>query len=141
MSLRLPIDPGSATPLYRQLTDGLRAAIAAGQLAPGEALPNIRELAALLRVNYHTVARACQELEDSGLLSRKRGGPFCVAEGAQPDAGEQALRDNLRALAREALSRGLPPERVQAWWAEALAEAAALTPQALPSPAAPSEKP
>ena len=141
MSLRLPIDPGSATPLYRQLTDGLRAAIAAGQIAPGEALPNIRELAASLRVNYHTVARACQELEEAGLLHRKRGGPFCVAEGAESDAGEQALHDALRALAREALSRGLRPERVQSWWAEALAEAAALTPLSLPSPAAPSEKP
>lgn len=128
--MRLPIDPGSATPLYRQLTDGLRDAIASGRLPPGEALPNIRELAAELRVNYHTVARACQELEEAGLLTRKRGGPFCVAEGARPDAGEQALKDQLQDVARQALSRGLDPERIRPWWSTALTEAAALLPTA-----------
>lgn len=125
--MRLPIDPTAAVPLYRQVTEGLREAIAAGRLPAGEVLPSVRELAADLRVNYHTVARACQELEEAGLLERRRGGPFRVAAGARPDAGEQQLREELATLARRAISQGFHPARLRPWWEEALTDAAALS--------------
>lgn len=124
--MRLPIDPSSALPLFRQVADGLRAAIASGRLAPDEELPSVRDLAAELRINYHTVARACQELEEAGLLVRQRGGPFRVAHSAAPEAGEQKIRAGLDDLAREALSLGLDPNSMHGWWEEALSSAATL---------------
>ena len=105
MTLRLALDPASALPIYRQVADALRAAIGSGRLAPDTELPGLRDLAADLRVNYHTIARAYQELEDAGLLTRQRGGPFRVALGARE---------------LEALAQGLPPDAIRGWWGEAI---------------------
>lgn len=120
MTLRLALDPASALPIYRQVADALRAAIGSGRLAPDTELPGLRDLAADLRVNYHTIARAYQELEDAGLLTRQRGGPFRVAAGAREPAAAQRVRDGLRALAAEALAQGLPPDAIRGWWGEAI---------------------
>jgi DNA-binding transcriptional regulator YhcF (GntR family) len=51
----------------------LRAAIAGGELQPGERLPPARQLADRLDVNVHTVLRATQTLRDEGLLGIRRG--------------------------------------------------------------------
>lgn len=123
MTLRIPLDPAAPVPLYRQVADGVRAGIAAGRLAPGDSLPGVRELAADLRINYHTVARAWQELEEAGLVERQRGGPFRVAAGGRDDAAAGQLREALRGLARDALAQGLRPEAIAGWWDEALADA------------------
>lgn len=125
--MRLPIDPSSPIPLYRQVAEALRAAIASGRLSSDSELPGVRELAADLRVNYHTIARAYQELEEAGLLTRQRGGPFRVGATARPTASEQRVREGLFGLAREALSQGLSPQSIAHWWSEALGEAAALS--------------
>ena len=125
--MRLPLDPGAALPLYRQVSDALRLAIASGRLAADEDLPSVRDLAADNGVNYHTIARAYQELEEQGLLVRQRGGPFRVAVLARAEAGAQELRVGLSALAKHALSLGLSPEAVASWWSEALQQAAAHT--------------
>lgn len=124
--MRLLLDPDAALPLYRQVADALRATIAAGRLAPEAELPSVRDLAADNGVNYHTIARAYQELEEAGLLIRQRGGPFRVRAGARPEAGEQKIRSGLQSLAREALSLGLEPTTLGPWWEEALAAAGAL---------------
>ena len=120
MTQRIALDPASAVPIYRQVADALRAAIGSGRLAPDEELPGLRDLAAELRVNYHTIARAYQELEEQGLLVRQRGGPFRVAPGAGGAATASGLRDELRALAARALAEGLDPAAIRPWWSEAL---------------------
>ena len=120
-ALRLLLDPTGAMPLYSQIAQGLRAAIAGGQLAPGEALPSVRELGAQLGVNYHTVARACQELEEAGLLDRPRGGAFRVRQGGDSRAAEEQLHEALNALVREAFAQGVPADTLNRWWAAALA--------------------
>jgi hypothetical protein len=51
------IDPRSPTPLYAQIAERLRVAIASGELGPGEPLPSVRQLAARLRVNPATAGR------------------------------------------------------------------------------------
>jgi GntR family transcriptional regulator len=81
------LDPRDATPIYAQLERGLRAAIAAGRLQPGDQLPTVRQLAVELRVNANTVARVYSELERSGVLETRRGvGSFIRAtpEEARP---------------------------------------------------------
>ncbi|MFM9012047.1 MAG: GntR family transcriptional regulator, partial [Gemmatimonadota bacterium] len=60
-------------PIHDQLVAGLRGLIAAGQLAEGDELPPVRQLAADLGINLNTVARAYRELTDAGLLASARG--------------------------------------------------------------------
>lgn len=101
--MNLQIDSESKVPIYVQIDEQVRAQIAAGQLRPGEQLPTIRELAALLRVNYNTVARAYLELDHDGIISTQQGRGTFVA--GVPDKDRMALRRNrkLHAVVRGAL--------------------------------------
>lgn len=67
------LDPRDRTPLYAQLEQGIRAAIATGRLAPGTQLPTVRQLAVELRINANTVARVYGDLERAGVLETRRG--------------------------------------------------------------------
>ena len=100
------LDPADATPIYAQVERGLRAAIAAGRLKPGDQLPTVRELAVELRVNSNTVARVYSELERAGVFETRRGvGTFVKAGRAEArPASEHARR--LRAFATRVLSEG-----------------------------------
>ncbi|MCT8160399.1 PLP-dependent aminotransferase family protein [Pseudoruegeria sp. SHC-113] len=60
-------------PKYQALCDAIAAAIASGQLAEGEKLPPVRELAWQLKVTPGTVARAYKELVDAGDLRAEVG--------------------------------------------------------------------
>ena len=71
--MNISIDPESSVPIYIQIEDSIHSLIAAGQLQPGEQLPTIRELAADIRVNLNTVARAYFELDREGVISTQRG--------------------------------------------------------------------
>lgn len=70
-------------PIYDQIADQIRFRIVAGQLKPGDELPTIRGLAQSLRVNPNTVARAYRELEQEGLVEKRRTTGTFVAEQAQ----------------------------------------------------------
>lgn len=67
------IDRTSPIPLYFQVTAQLEAAIDAGDLAPGDRLPNEIDMADTLGLSRPTMRRALEELVDKGLLVRKRG--------------------------------------------------------------------
>src|SRR5947209_8746955 len=71
--LTLPLDPASATPLFRQLYEGLRRGILAGTLAPGVRLPATRSLAGELGVSRNTVLNAYEQLLAEGYLEGKVG--------------------------------------------------------------------
>jgi GntR family transcriptional regulator len=76
--IRLAAD--NPDPLYRQVTDQIRDAIASGDLQPDQLLPSIRELALDLEVSVITVKRAYQDLESAGLIRTRRGlGTFVMA--------------------------------------------------------------
>ena len=63
----------SAKPVYLQLVDQVKAAIASGAARAGDALPSIRPLAEALRVNRNTVAKAYGELEHQGVIETLAG--------------------------------------------------------------------
>jgi DNA-binding transcriptional MocR family regulator len=78
--------PGAA-PLYRQLRDGVRAALLSGTLTAGMRLPPEREMAAALGVNRTTVTRAYQELVADGLVEPRGSAGTVVL----PPSGAVAL--------------------------------------------------
>jgi GntR family transcriptional regulator len=98
------VDPRDRTPIYAQLEQGIRAAIATGRLAAGAQLPTVRQLAVALRVNANTVARVYGELERSGVLETRRGvGSFVSASPAQAQSRRDKER-RLRAFATRVLA-------------------------------------
>jgi GntR family transcriptional regulator len=70
----LRIHSGSGVPIYLQIEAQVKQAVAAGALARDEAMPSIRQLAAELRVNPNTVARAYSNLEREGTIRTVPGG-------------------------------------------------------------------
>lgn len=77
---QLSLNPASALPLYRQLSDSIRELIASGSLQAGDRLPATRELAGRLGLNRTTVSAAYAALEESGLLEGQVGrGSFVAA--------------------------------------------------------------
>ena len=73
------LKPQSGVPIYRQILEQVRRMVASGQLAPGAALPSVRELAISHAVNPMTISKAYSMLEAEGLLERNRGKPMTVA--------------------------------------------------------------
>ncbi|PWH06587.1 GntR family transcriptional regulator [Brachybacterium endophyticum] len=71
--LIIPIDRGSSTSLYLQLSAAIEGAIRDGQLPPGSRIENELQLASRLKLSRPTVRQGIQELVDKGLLVRKRG--------------------------------------------------------------------
>ena len=67
------IDPTSRLPIYRQLRNQFREAVARGKLLPDRRLPSVRELSRTLVVNPNTIARVYTELEREGLLNTRPG--------------------------------------------------------------------
>ncbi|MGB6062209.1 MAG: GntR family transcriptional regulator, partial [Candidatus Aquilonibacter sp.] len=63
MPLYLHVDPGNGLPVYLQIVDQVRRAVAIGILKPDEQLPTVKQLAGDLVVNPATVGRALRELE------------------------------------------------------------------------------
>jgi GntR family transcriptional regulator len=89
-------DPTSRVPIYRQLMDQIRQAIARGRLRPGSRLPSVRVMSRELVVNPNTVARAYTELEREGVLNTRQGLGVFVAE-PQAELSGAARRERLSA--------------------------------------------
>ena len=82
--MRWLIDYNSGVPVYLQLTQQVKAAVAAGTLRDGDQLPSVRALAEELRVNRNTVAKAWQELETEGVIENRQGAGCFVTASVTP---------------------------------------------------------
>jgi GntR family transcriptional regulator len=81
--MMIRVQPGLGTPIYLQIESQVKHAIAAGALKQDDILPPVRKLAAELRINPNTVARAYQNLERDGVLRTVPGGG-CYVNGQSP---------------------------------------------------------
>ena len=111
----LRVDLASATPVYRQIADGLRALLAHGALKPGDRLPTVRQLAIDLAVHHNTVAQAYRLLADEGWLDlRRHHGATVIARPAQaPSADSQEdFSQRLRELTARAVADGLDAKTI-----------------------------
>lgn len=93
------LDP--SRPIYLQIIERVKEALARGVLSPGDQIPSQRELAQLIRVNPNTIQRAYREMEYMGLVQTARGtGTFITLDSARV----AQLREE---MAREALAQFL----------------------------------
>ncbi len=82
--MRFQIAFSSGKPVYLQVVDQVKAAVASGALRAGDALPGIRPLAESLRLNRNTIAKAYGELESQGVIQTAPGKGCVVRGGATP---------------------------------------------------------
>ncbi|MCL5105275.1 MAG: GntR family transcriptional regulator [Armatimonadetes bacterium] len=111
------VDTASSVPIYAQLITQVKHAVAAGILCPGDALPSLREVAAHLRINPLTVARAYRELETSGILTTEPGrGSFISAHTCvfREDYKQDALFQAVDRMLVDAHYLGAAPDEVRA---------------------------
>jgi GntR family transcriptional regulator len=112
----LNIQPTASEPIYRQIVEQLRRLIAGGQLAAGETLPSVRDVAGFHAINPMTVSRAYGIAESEGLLERLRGKGMVVAatrKAAHTESQRLSLLEpQLQALARHADELELPAQLV-----------------------------
>ena len=78
-AFQITVTTGSGTPIYRQIGDQVRLAVATGALAPGDPLPSVRALADRLVINANTVAKAYADLVRDGVVDSQQGLGFFVA--------------------------------------------------------------
>jgi len=83
----------SSVPVYVQIENEIRFAIASGRLKAGERLPSVRELSELLRVNPNTVAKSYRDLEVMGYLYTRRGMGVFVKKAVQASCRKACYRD------------------------------------------------
>ena len=79
-------------PIYTQLVEQMKRSIVSGEIAPGEKLAAVRDMAMEAGVNPNTMQRALQELERCGLVYALRSsGRYVTDEVSVIDA----VRDKL----------------------------------------------
>ena len=105
----ISVAAGEALPIYRQIIEQIKAAIASGLLSHGDRLPSHRDLAKELLVAPLTVKRAYDVLEQEGLVATRRGtGTFVQAVESEVNLVAAAELDaRLQALVRHARVLGL----------------------------------
>ena len=102
----LTLQPDDKRPIYQQITDGIKAAIARGDLREGMTLPSVRQVAGDLGVNLNTVAAAYRQLQDEGLVTVRHGAGAVIASRSPRPVGRAELQP-LRTALTQLVLRGL----------------------------------
>ena len=111
----LHISTASRMPIYQQLAQQIREAIARGELQPETNLPSVRQLSRELVINPNTVARAYTELEREGLLVSRPGRGIYVAQPRNDltqAARDRRLMEQLDRWLTEAVHLGYSADEV-----------------------------
>ena len=81
--LPFPLELTAGAPIYEQIVEAVRRAVAGGRLKEGDRFPSVRAISSELRVNPNTVQKAVAELTSLGLLEVHPGqGCFIAARGS-----------------------------------------------------------
>ena len=122
--LSFPIDLSAGAPIYEQIVDAVKLAVATGRLKEGDRFPSVRHLSMELRVNPNTVQKAVAGLTDQGILEVHPGQGCYVAARGNSSARQQkeCLDPLLEQLVIEAAHHGVSTETLhemlQAKWRE-----------------------
>jgi GntR family transcriptional regulator len=100
--MEIVLDLNKDVPLFAQVIEQIKEAVSSNELAPGDALPSIRQLATDLEIDNKTVVKAYRLLERDGVVeSRGYRGTF-----VHPDAKKHRGVD-LNALAIKKLDSSI----------------------------------
>mgnify|MGYP006309081421 CR=1 FL=1 len=114
--LFITISPSNPDPMYKQITDQIKDAIAAGDLQPQDQLPSIREMADTLKISAITIKRAYQDLENEGFIITRAGLGSYVADKSPEEirAGKLSeIREQIRAVFETGRRYGISKEQIQ----------------------------
>jgi GntR family transcriptional regulator len=115
--MEFQVDTTTRVPIYRQLMEQIRLAVARGRLRPGSRLPSVRVLSRELVVNPNTIARVYTELERDGVLNTRPGLGVFVAEPQaelSASARRQRLCEIIDSFLTDAVHLGFSAEEVLA---------------------------
>jgi GntR family transcriptional regulator len=116
VNLTIVILTGSDTPIYKQITDQIRLAVATGKLAVGDQLPSVRALAEETVVNPNTVARAYADLARDGLIESRAGRGVFVTRKRRiftREEGRRRLEPLIDGLIGEAMAMDFTRDELQ----------------------------
>lgn len=128
--MKFEVDLTAHSPIYFQIMEQVKHAIATGALKPGAQLPTVRQLAADLRVNFNTVARAYRLLDEEGIISTQHGRGTYILDPPSEKESEKRRHRQLVVLTEyyvgeteklgfgPAEVRALVNEQIAAWAAE-----------------------
>jgi len=125
VNLNIVISTGSSTPIYKQITDQVKRAVASGQLTVTDQLPSVRALAESLVLNPNTVARAYTDLAREGIIETRPGRGVFIIQKRKVFAREEGLRrlePLLDALLGEAMAMDFTAEELKAALANKLTQ-------------------
>jgi GntR family transcriptional regulator len=114
--LNILISTGASTPIYKQITDQVRLAVATGKLSVADQLPSVRTLAEQLVINPNTVARAYGDLAREGLIESRPGRGVFITRKRRVftrEEGWRRLEPLLEGLIGEALAMDFTPEELR----------------------------
>ena len=109
------VSPQNPDPLYKQVMDQIKDAIADGVLKPQERLPSIREMSKELDISEITIKRAYTDLEAEGFIYTRAGmGSFVVNIDRERLRKEKLdeIRQDLKRLLRTGERAGISKAEV-----------------------------
>ena len=109
-------DPSSGIPVYLQLVEQVKHAIATGSLPPGAQPPGVRPAAVDLVINPNTVVKAYRELELDGFIEVRHGAGAFVSHSAPSLLRTDLIRDAMVIVSdavNELRSRGLTSAEIR----------------------------
>ena len=121
--MQIRVDPKSDVPVFRQIMDAVKSAIARGACAPGDMLPSVRQMALLAVVNPNTVAKAYRELEREEIVVTRPGAGIFVANGsarACRTAWRETVSARFHEVVAEARRAGLSDDELRAAFEESV---------------------
>jgi GntR family transcriptional regulator len=105
--LALNLDFHSGLPIYTQVVNQIQSLLANGILHPGDQLPTVRALAAELRVNFNTIARAYRILDEERIISTQQGRGTYIMEIPPPAITNKLRQKALTELAQRFINEAL----------------------------------
>jgi DNA-binding transcriptional regulator YhcF (GntR family) len=120
--MQLRLDFHNREPIYLQIVEQVKQLVASGGLKTGDQLPTVREVAADLRINFNTAARAYRLLHEEGVISTQQGRGTYVLGSPGSAEGRRSRRERLQGMVSawmdEADRSGFTPEEVERAWRE-----------------------
>jgi len=113
--LLIKIDFQSEIPIYQQLKNEIVKGIANNNLATGESLPSVRQLASDLGVNLHTINKAYNQLKVEGYVQvdRRKGATISPIPESKDETQEQIIKTDFELLISSAICKGFTKDEIE----------------------------